>query len=501
VGSSRLTFTIPEFRPAEDRHVDCAQCRGAVRVALQGAGLEAHCFAGCSPDEALDGIDRDRIVAELRDDPAKANGAGPEPVAAQLTPPETGELLDAIAAAVEQYVILPSRHATAAVALWVAHTWALDGAHATPYLLVLSPERRSGKTRLLEVLELLVRSPWRIASASEAAMFRKINEHKPTLLLDEIDAIFGSATERTEPLRAVLNAGNRPGSSVARCVGEGAKQEVVDFEVYCPKLLAGIDTGRVPDTITDRSIRIAMKRKTTDEQAAAFRHRYAAAETNGLRASAEAWGNQRAEGLLEADPELPGGLNDRAGEAWEPLFAIADLAGGEWPARARAAAVALIDDDADEPGHGARLLAALRNIYADTDGLATTTILEEVNADEELPFGGWRHGEGLDPRGLARLLKPYGIKRRTIRLGDQTAKGYKREQFEEAWARYLPPSGGKGSQGEHRSQPAPGPEPDVTLVTDVTDFPQGKGDADAIDATDEQGAEIDRLRSKWGASL
>ena len=412
--------------------------------------------------------------------------------------PPTGELLDAIAAVIEQYVVLPSTHATTAVTLWVAHTWAFAGAHATPYLLVTSPERRSGKSRLLEVLELLVRSPWRIASASEAAMFRKIDQDNPTLLLDEIDAIFGSATERTEPLRAMLNAGNRPGSNVARCVGEGADQQVVDFSVYCPKILAGIDSGRVPDTITDRSIAIGMKRKTTGERVDVFRHRYEKAATHGLREAAEAWGAQQAEALLETDPEMPPALNDRAAEAWEPLLAISDLAGGGWPDRARAAAVALIGEDADEPGHGARLLAALRDIFADHEVLATITILEQVNSDEELPFGGWRRGEGLDPRGLSRLLNPYSIRPRSVRIdgATSTCKGYRRDQFEEVWARYAPPPSGESpAQAEQAAQPAPGPVPDVPDVPLVPDISQGSED----DLDGHFAALADRRRSEGKA--
>lgn len=127
-----------------------------------------------------------------------------------------GAALEDVAAFVERYVSLPSARELHAVALFVVHTWTLDGAHATPYLWVRSPEKRSGKTRLLEVLELVVRSPWRVTSASEAAMFRKIEQDRPTLLLDEIDPIFASSSERTEALRAILNSGNRPGASVDR---------------------------------------------------------------------------------------------------------------------------------------------------------------------------------------------------------------------------------------------------------------------------------------------
>lgn len=371
----------------------------------------------------------------------------------------------------------------------MAHTWALDAAHATPYLLVESPERRAGKTRLLEVMELLARAPWRIAAASEAAMFRKINADRPTLLLDEVDAIFGSAGERTEPLRAVLNAGNRPGACVARCVGgEGANQQVMDFSVFCPKVLAGIDTGRVPDTITDRSIRIAMKRKTAGEPVAPFRYRQARSESQPIVEAAEAWASAHIEELYDAEPELPASLNDRAAEAWEPLLAIADLAGGAWPARARAAARGLVTE-VDEPGHGTRLLGRLHAIYdaSGMDVLATETILKLVNADDELPFGGWRHGEGLDGRALARLLKPYGVKPRSVRLSDtDTAKGYRREQLEEVWARYLPHTHQETAQATQASQPAPRLERDVTDVPLVTAGAEKKGEDDFSDLGPEQ---------------
>ena len=456
--------------------------------------------AAQSPEEARGilaklGYDEEAVRRLL---PPAGNGSG---TVGSVEAPETAEVLDEVAGLIAKYVVLPSEHEAVAVALWVAHTWAFDGAHATPYLLVTSPERRSGKTRLLEVLELLVRSPWRIASASEAAMFRKISEHKPTLLLDEIDAIFGSATERTEPLRAVLNAGNRPGGAVSRCVGEGANQQVAEFSVYCPKVLAGIDTGRVPDTIVDRAIRLAMKRKTGTEPTAALRHRHADREAQPVREGLGAWGAAHAPELLDADPEdVPAGLDDRAAEAWEPLLAIADLAGGAWPAQARAAAVALIGDDTDEPGHGARLLAKLRDIFADHEVLATTAILERVNEDEELPFGGWRHGDGLDPRGLSRLLKPYGVKPRSVRVdgAPSTSKGYRREQFEEAFARYLPPTLQSPAQAAQAAQPASSSEPDVPDVPDVPDKSEWKGETVERLATEAEEAEADRLLTKFG---
>jgi hypothetical protein len=312
--------------------------------------------------------------------------------------PTLSELLEGAESFIAQYVVLPSNDASAAQALFVAHTHAFDGAHSTPYLLLMSPERRSGTTRDLEAIELLVSRAWRVIGPSEAALFRKLAT-KPTLILDEIDAIFGTNTERTEPLRAILNAGNRPGASCARCVGDN--QEVVDFPVWAPKLLAGIDTGRLPDTIRDRAVLIVMQRKTAMEHVERFRHRDAEAEAAPIREALAAWADTAVPFLAVARPELPGELNDRAAEAWEPLLAIADMAGGDWPRRARAAAVALVCDDEDESSLGGRLLTSLRDAFGDAQHAAPRTSSRTSIATKNsrsaasgmgraLTLGGWR---------------------------------------------------------------------------------------------------------------
>lgn len=251
------------------------------------------------------GISAKQVAADFDAQDAAATGQKPAAAlpAADLRP--TADLLADVLATVDRFVVLPGPAERLALGLWALHSWAFSSAHCTPYLLVLSPERRAGKTRLLEVLELLAARPWRVAGSSEAAMFRKIEAHNPTLLLDEVDAIFGSHTERTEPLRAVLNAGNRPGSSIPRCVGEGSKQTVVDFDVYCAKVLAGIDTGQLPDTIVDRAITVTMKRRTAAEPVQRFRHRHAKAQTEALREQLAVWAAAAADDLRDAEPELP----------------------------------------------------------------------------------------------------------------------------------------------------------------------------------------------------
>jgi hypothetical protein len=127
-------------------------------------------------------------------------------------------------------------------------------------------------------------------------------------------------------------------------------------------------------------------------------------------------------------------------------------------------------DERDGRADQVLLLSDIRAALDDQDTITTGDLLAALNGLDESPWGARRRGEGLDARGLAKLLRPFGIRSRTVRVGDKTAKGYHREQFEGAFARHLP----EASQGLQASQPAPGLEPDVTDVTDVTDF---EGDA------------------------
>ena len=139
---------------------------------------------------------------------------------------------------------------------------------------------------------------------------------------------------------------------------------------------------------------------------------------------------------------MPDGLHDRAADNWRPLLAIADLAGGLWPDRAREAAKALsgVTDDADQDVR-ILLLSDIRNIFKQQgkDRLPTDLLLSKLNAMQERPWPEWR-GRPLTARGLARLLEPFGVKPKAIRVGDATPRGYLASDFEEVFARYLTPS-------------------------------------------------------------
>jgi Protein of unknown function (DUF3631) len=324
------------------------------------------------------------------------------------------------------------------LALWIVHTHLADRFEQTPYLTVMSPQKQCGKSRLLEVIQLLVPRPWYTVIPSEAVVYRYVDASMPTLLLDEVDAIFNPKNaERHEGLRSILNAGFRQGATVPRCIGTNSTPQ--NFRVYCPKVIAGI--GTLPDTITDRAVPIWLQRKTADERIERFFIRKASAEAEPIREGIARWAAEHGEEIAAARPAMPPELSDRMIEGCEPLVAIADALGyGE---EARAALVELLvtteRHDSQENAE-LRLLRDMKGLFdfdPNTHALLTSAICLRLNAD------GWSdwYGHGMTDRHLAALLRPYSIKSKSVRQGSDTGKGYHRSDFEDAWRRYLPVNG------------------------------------------------------------
>jgi hypothetical protein len=389
---------------------------------------------------------------------------------------ELGDLLDDVVAFVHRFVVLDEAQAAAST-LWIAHAWVIDAAHATPYLHVTSAEPESGKTRLLEVARELVPVPVSTMNISDAALFRVIHSKQPTLFLDEVDAVFNQHTQKSgakEDLRAMLNAGYRRGEVVLR-MGGGNHTTLEAFEVFCAKALAGL--GPLPGTLASRCVRIELKRRRRDEPIEDFIPIDFTGETAALCARLEAWSGDAVASLREMSTTKIDGLRDRQNEVWRPLLAIAELASGRWPAQARRAAVALAAGDAnDEPSLGLLLLGDARTVFEDrnADQLATHDLIRSLARIDESPWGEWWIDQNGDepnksgPRRLAQLLRPYGIKPTTIRIGEVTPKGYRREAFADAWERFLPD-----------------PRPDATSATSATSEAQSQANvADVADVAD-----------------
>jgi hypothetical protein len=232
-------------------------------------------------------------------------------------------------------VVLPSPEAVDAVVLWIAASHAQPAWEHAPRLAAVSPEKRCGKSRLMDVVDATCHHPLITVNATVAAVFRSIGDDPPTLLVDEADTIFGSKrqAENNEDLRGLLNAGHQRNRPALRMVGVGTAQTVGKFNTFAMAMLASI--GELPDTIMDRAVVIRMRRRAPHEKVAPFRTGRDAPPLHDLRDRLAEWVRDHLAELGDTDPRMP--VEDRAADTWAPLVAIADLAGADWPARARRA--------------------------------------------------------------------------------------------------------------------------------------------------------------------
>ncbi|GIG58873.1 hypothetical protein Lfu02_32450 [Longispora fulva] len=345
-------------------------------------------------------------------------------------------LLDALRAALVRYVITPNPESADATVLWIAATHAQAAWAHAPRLVIRAPERRCGKSRLLDVVEGTCHQPLMTVNCSTAAVYRSIGmDTPPTLLIDEADTIFGAKAGDNEDLRGLLNAGHQRNRSTIRWNNQ--RNEVEHIPTFAMAALAGI--GAMPDTIEDRAVIIRMRRRAPGETVAPYRVRRDGPALRAIGVELTKWLAGHLPALEAAEPGMP--LEDRAADTWEPLIAIADLAGGDWPDRARAAAVVLTAaaDDTAGASDRIRLLADCRTAFADLDALPTGLLLERLKADPEAPWAGYGTA-GLTAMKLGDLLREYDIRSKNIRfpapLGQ--SKGYLRVEFQDAWNRYIP---------------------------------------------------------------
>jgi Protein of unknown function (DUF3631) len=380
--------------------------------------------------------------------------------------------LRAVERLLARFIAYPSEHARVAHALWCVHAHMMECWDTTPRLAFLSPEPGSGKTRALEITELLVPRPVSAVNVSPAYLFRKVasEEGAPTILFDEIDTVFGPKAKENEEIRGLLNAGHRRGAVAGRCVVRGKTIETEEIPAYAAVALAGL--GWLPDTIMARSVVIRMRRRAPGEHVEPFRRRLHGVEGDRVRAQVEAWAAAQSTDIdFDAHP-LPVEIQDRDADLWEPLVAIADLAGGDWPARARAAAVALVAAARErEPSLGVRLLADLRAVFEAAGNPAhmfTTAILTALHAIEESPWLDLK-GKPLDDRALARRLRQYEVGSKKVRVGNATGRGYDRAELADQWSRYAPLSpAANGTTGTSGTVPE-------WLVPDVPHVPHPAG--------------------------
>jgi hypothetical protein len=322
-------------------------------------------------------------------------------------------------------------------------------------------------------MEPLVPRAVEAVNVTPAYLFRKVNaeEGRPTILYDEIDTVFGPKAKDNEEIRGLLNAGHRKHAVAGRCVVRGKEVFTEEIPAYCAVALAGL--GGLPDTILTRCVVIRMRRRAPSEHVEPYRRRINGPQAEQIALRLAQWtGGLDLAGVW---PAMPDGIQDRDADVWEPLLAVADAAGGNWPDRARAAAIALVAESKQStPSLGIHLLRDMREAFGSRDAMPTEEILAALNGIVESPWGDLR-GKPLDARGLGKHLRVYGIGPAAIRVGNRTLRGYRRADLHDAWSRYLPVP----PQGSATNATAATSCPDVAPIADVAAF---KGRTEAWEA-------------------
>jgi putative DNA primase/helicase len=343
------------------------------------------------------------------------------------------ELLDEITEFIQRFIICDERVAEA-VTLWIAFTWFIDQVQVAPLLIITAPEKRCGKSQLLTIVSKLCRKPLIASNLSTASIFRVMELHGPTLLVDEFDTFL----KQNDEARGIINSGHtRQTAFVLRLVGDD--HELMQFSTWGAKALSGI--GHLQDTLMDRAIIVELRRKLPHEKVDRIRHAKAK-DFKILRSKLARYAADSATAVEEARPDLPENLNDRAQDNWEPLIAIADHAGGEWPKIVRRTAT-YISADKDSLSLSTELLKDIKRILKNSrysKKILSDELIRELTNDHDGPWEHYKYNRGaaITPRQVARLLAAYGIKSKVIRGGNYTKRGYSTADFMDAFERYLP---------------------------------------------------------------
>ena len=440
---ARLAAAAPSWEPSADK--TGGGIASEERLILELAGLSRLEYAKRRKRVAEDmGIgvgELDKIVAETRGD---SKDKGPAPalyehwtVEAASEPVDGGILLRATKEAIQRYVFM-SDDLAVAVTLWIVFSWLHehDGAVThSPILYVTSAEKDSGKSTLLGVLNFLARRSLQSVDISGPALFRSIAKWQPALIVDEADDALGDNPD----LRSVINSGWTRGQGVIRCHPDTREPEL--FSTFAPKVVA-MKGRNLPDTTLSRAIIITMKPRRAsnpNEHAADFNH--CDNETFvRLRSQLMRWTGDNAEAVGAATPEIPSGFHNRRRANWVPLLAIAEAGGGEWKTAAWTAARAIeAVADTFDPSIGVELLRAVKGAFEarGTDRITSAGLITDLVADETAPWATYNKGKPISQRQVAGLLKPYGIKPKTIRLDDGGyPKGYLLEWFTDVFERF-----------------------------------------------------------------
>jgi len=376
-------------------------------------------------------------------------------------PIDPAQLLDDITDTILRFIVMDKYQAQLA-ALWVCACWFLDVIYTAAIALINAPERACGKTQLLTVLRRLAPRSAQASGISQSVLFRMIEAYQPTLFIDEIETVLKDNDE----LRGLINAGHtRDSAYVWRSVANGDDFVPTRFKVWGMKAICGINAIKLAETITSRSIIFELRRKKEDEKVQRLRE----AEPDlfsTLSAKLARFAEDYSQQVREARPTLPEALSDRDQDNFEPLLAIAGVAGGHWPDTAFKAALRLSGATLSAQSTASELLADIQKVFEEKeiDKIGTKDLIDALISDEEKSWATYNRGKPISPRQVSNRLEGYGIKSKTVRTGNVTVKGFEISQFEDAFSRYLANSPNKRSQGNNSLKANNGADLGVTFT-------------------------------------
>lgn len=350
-------------------------------------------------------------------------------------PVDGASLAEEIRDRLRAHVVFGASGDADAATLWIFGSYLMDTWRLWPRLMVTSPTKACGKSTLLEVLDAIVRGGFIASNASPAAVFRAIEAWHPTLLLDEADTWM----TQNEELAGVLNSGHTRRTARVIRVSEVKGQHLpVAFSTWCAMAIAGI--GGLRDTLMSRSIVIGLRRRLPDEPVDRLpldlHHQLLRTRRQIAR-----WAEDNAGRIAAMQSEPPDCGDDRRRDNWTPLHRIAAALGGAWPDRTASAYVtqSQAQDEDTEPA-GVMMLGDLSEIFASrrVDRIASSELVGDLLLLEERPWAEWRNGKPITAQSVAKLLKPFGVKVRILKLNGATARVYLRSEIDAAAARYTP---------------------------------------------------------------
>ncbi len=342
---------------------------------------------------------------------------------------DIGQLLSEIEALINKHMILP-KGALPAVTLWIVATYIYDAFRVFPKLAIISPEKRCGKTTMLDILSGLTSSSLLAANITPSAIFRSIDLWKPTLIIDEADTFLSG---RNDDLIGIINSGHTKTTAfVIRTVGEDFTP--TRFSTWSPMAFASIKG--IAGTVMDRSIIIQLRRKMLGESVKRLPVDFKF-DCNLIRQKLVKWGDTNFNYLKTNTVEPPEIPNDRAIDNWLPLFTIASAIDADWLEKINTSFIILNSMDEEETA-AVMLLRDIREVFKNKDKFHSHELVNELVTLEERPWCEWRKGNSMTQNSLAKILGTFNIHSKQIRIANSNKRGFELSQFEDAFARYVP---------------------------------------------------------------